>query len=291
MSLIQLIILALIQGITEFLPISSSAHLIVAPMLIDSWADQGPIIDVAAHVGSLFAVLLYFHDDTLRLTRGGLNLVTNKTTGQQGQDRQLFLFLLTASVPFLLVGVVVALSGIIDDLRSPLVIGFSSIIFGILLWHGDRPAKQSSPIPPQPSPQTRTSLPSVETLNWRDALIVGCAQILAIVPGASRSGVTMTAARYLGWSRPEAARFSMLLAIPTIAALGLLATLDLFTGQVSSASPVAALIVAVLSFLSAYVAIRVLMKLVQSMSFTPFVIYRIIFGIFLIIFALNGGGR
>lgn len=276
MSLLQLIVLALVQGITEFLPISSSGHLIVAPMLVGEWPDQGPVIDVAAHVGSLFAVLLYFKADTVKLTRGGFDTLLNRP----GPNRQLFLFLLVSSLPFLLVGVVVALTGLIDDLRSPMVIGIASIVFGIFLWHSDR----------QPSMPENETTPRVETLTWRHALNVGFAQILAIIPGASRSGVTMTAARYLGWSRPEAARFSMLLAIPTIAALGLLAGLDLLTGQVSNASPVAALIVAALSFVAAYIAINLMMKFVQSTSFTPFVIYRLLFGGLLIWFALNTAG-
>ncbi len=283
MPFIQLIILALIQGITEFLPISSSAHLIVAPILVDGWADQGPILDVAAHVGSLFAVLLYFRSDSARLIRGGVNTLFHKTQGSAGEDRKLFLFMLAASIPFLIVGAIVALSGLIDNLRSAMVIGISSIVFGTLLWHGDRPRGQQAPI----DTESPSSLPSVETLTWRHAMMIGFAQILAIIPGASRSGVTMTAARYLGWSRPEAARFSMLLAIPTIAALGLLAGLDMFTGQVATADPISASIVAVLSFLAAYIAINVLMKLIQSMSFTPFVIYRLVFGVFLIIFSLN----
>ncbi len=276
MSFLQLIVLALVQGITEFLPISSSAHLIVAPMLVGEWPDQGPVIDVAAHVGSLFAVLLYFRDDTVKLTRGGFDTLFNRA----GPNRQLFLFLLVASLPFLLVGVIIAITGIIDDLRSPMVIGIASIVFGILLWHADR--RHSSP--------TDTATPRIENLTWRHALNVGFAQILAIIPGASRSGVTMTTARYLGWSRPEAARFSMLLAIPTIGALGLLASVDLATGKVSNASPIAALIVAILSFISAYIAINLMMKFVQSTSFTPFVIYRLIFGVLLIWFAMNGGG-
>ena len=270
MSFLQLLVLALVQGITEFLPISSSAHLVVAPMLVDSWQDQGPVIDVAAHVGSLFAVLLYFRADTMRLVQGGFDTLRFR----QSEDRELFLFLALASLPFLTIGMIVALTGIIDHLRSAFVIGLASIIFGAWLWHADR----------RPSDISENT-PRVDTLTLRHAMLVGCAQIFAIIPGASRSGVTMTASRYLGWSRAEGAKLSMLLAIPTIAALGLLAGLDLITGQVSDAEPLAALIVAVLSFISAYAAIFWMMGYIQRASFTPFVIYRIIFGVALLILA------
>ncbi len=286
MPIIQLIVLAIVQGITEFLPISSSAHLIIAPMLVDSWSDQGPVMDVAAHVGSLFAVLLYFKKDTQALTIGAINTVRLK----QGPERNLFLFMLAASLPLLSVGAVIAITGIIDHLRSPMVIGISSIVFGALLWHGDTQKGDTLKNDAQTKTATKTPPYTVDNLTWRHAMIVGFSQILSLIPGASRSGVTMTAARYLGWTRPQAARFSMLLAIPTIAALGLFACIDIFTGNSTNATPMGAFIMAILSFFAAYVSIAFLMKLVQSVSFTPFVIYRIIFGIGLIAFAIIGGG-
>jgi len=283
MSTLQLIILALVQGITEFLPISSSAHLIMAPLLVESWADQGPVIDVAAHIGSLMAVLLYFRQETTMLITGALKTLT----GQKGADQRLFIMLAVASVPLLGVGVIIAITGIIDHLRSPLVIGIASIIFGILLWHSDRsPAHKHQSIDETEAEKHKARL-AFQTLSWRDAMIIGFSQILALIPGASRSGVTMTASRYLGWSRSEAARFSMLLAIPSIAAIGFLASIDLFTGTISNASPTHGLIVAILSFIFAYAAIHIFLKLIQSMSLTPFVIYRLVMGVGLIIFALT----
>ncbi|MEL7486047.1 MAG: undecaprenyl-diphosphate phosphatase [Pseudomonadota bacterium] len=265
MPLLQLIVLALVQGITEFLPISSSAHLILAPLLVDGWTDQGPLIDVAAHVGSLGAVLLYFRSETAALFRGGLDAATMKAT----DDRRLFLLVAAATAPILVLGAAAALSGFIDAVRSPRVIGLAFILFGILLWHSDR------------RPPEKTEL---KALTWRDALFVGAMQVLAIIPGASRSGVTMTAARYLGWSRTEAARFSMLIAIPTISASGLFAIVSLVKDG-AQAEMSAAAVVAVLSFVSAFAAIAVFMRLTRSMSFTPFVIYRLIVGVGLLVFA------
>lgn len=265
MPIIQLIVLAIIQGITEFLPISSSAHLIIAPLAVDDWSDQGPLIDVAAHVGSLGAVLLYFRSETVMLFRGGIDTLRFKSSG----DRTLFLYIAAASIPIFVLAFVFVTLDIVAALRSPVVIGWTSIIFGVLLWHADRRPKQKQ---------------GLDRIGWRDALAIGAAQMLALVPGVSRSGVTMTAARYLGWTRNEAARFSMLLAIPTISALGLFASIDLVKEGAQS-DMAGALIVAVLSFLSALAAIAFLMRLTQKISFTPFVIYRVIFGLALLVFA------
>ncbi len=262
MPLIQLIVLAIVQGVTEFLPISSSAHLILAPLLVDSWADQGPLIDVAAHVGSLGAVLIYFRGETWRLVCGGFDACVNKHT----PDRRLFLLVAAASIPVLVLGAALAITGAIDYLRSPTVIAAASIVFGILLWHADR---------------APTAKEGLERISWREALTIGGAQMLALIPGASRSGVTMTMARYLGWSRHEAARFSMLLAIPTISAFGLFATLKLVSDG-AGATMTAAAIVAGLSFVAAFAAIAVFMRLTRSVDFTPFVLYRIALGVALL---------
>lgn len=265
MTFIQLFVLAIIQGITEFLPISSSAHLILAPVVVDGWDDQGPLIDIAAHVGSLIAVLIYFKSETAMLYRGGLDTLTFK----KSDDRKLFLFISAATIPLLIAGAFLAFTGIIDHLRSPVVIGIASIVFGALLWHGDRnPARKEG----------------LTRITWREVLLIGGAQMLALIPGASRSGVTMTAARYLGWTREEAARFSMLLAIPAIGALGVFALLKIIQDG-AGATMSAALIVAVLSFVTAYGAIAILMKLTRAISFTPFVIYRLLMGIGLLAFA------
>lgn len=265
MTLIQLIVLAIIQGITEFLPISSSAHLILAPMAVKDWTDQGPLIDIAAHVGSLVAVLLYFRTETGMLFRGGVDTLRLKAS----DDRKLFLFIAAATIPTLLLAAVFVGFALTEALRSPVVIGWTSIIFGVLLWHADR---------------SKGDREGLDRITWRDTLAIGGAQALALVPGVSRSGVTMTMARYLGMARPEAARFSMLLAIPTILALGFFAAIEIVR-EGAGATMSSAAIVAVLSFICAYAAIAVLMRLTRMISFTPFVIYRIIFGIVLLAMA------
>ncbi len=265
MTLVQLIVLAIIQGITEFLPISSSAHLILAPVVVDGWRDQGPLIDIAAHVGSLIAVLIYFRAESVMLVRGGVDALRFR----ESADRKLFLFIAAATIPLLLAASVVVAAGIIDLLRSPATIGVASIVFGALLWHGDR----------QP-----TEKRGLDRITFRETMLIGAAQALALIPGASRSGVTITAARYLGWTREEAARFSMLLAIPAIGALGLLAAIEIVRNG-AGATMQAAAIVATLSFVTAYAAIAVLMTLTRKISFTPFVIYRIVMGAALLAFA------
>ncbi|WP_425407966.1 undecaprenyl-diphosphate phosphatase [Hyphococcus sp.] len=264
MGLIQLIVLAIIQGITEFLPISSSAHLILAPLAVKDWQDQGPLIDIAAHVGSLGAVLLYFRTETAMLFRGGIDTLRFHAS----EDRKLFLFIAAATIPTLALAAVFVLLDLTSALRSPVVIGWVSIIFGGFLWHADR------------APERKEGL---DLMTWRDAMTIGVAQMCALVPGVSRSGVTITMARYLGWTRPEAARFSMLLAIPTILALGGFAGIEI-AREGADASPASAAIVAVLSFLCAYAAIALLMRLTRKISFTPFVIYRVIFGVLLLVF-------
>ena len=258
MPIEQLILLALIQGLTEFLPISSSAHLILFPALT-GYEDQGALIDVAAHLGSLGAVLLYFRRDTAALARGGVDTLRFRAT----QDRKLFLMIAAATIPTLLAaGALVALDAT-EAMRETYVIALSTIVFGLTLYAADKFG-----------PRRR----GVEDMTWRSTLWIGLAQVLAVLfPGTSRSGITITAARALGFTRPEAARYSMLMAIPTILAFGMFSFLQLFsegsTGQTSDA-----LIVAGLSFVSAYGAIYVFMKLLERISLTPFVIYRLVLG-------------
>lgn len=265
MPLLQLVILAIIQGVTEFLPISSSAHLILAPLAIEDWRDQGPLIDVAAHVGSLGAVLIYFRSETAMLFRGGVDAAR----WRKSADRRLFLFIGAATVPLLLFAAILVALDLTDALRSPYVVGWASIVFGGLLWHADRaPARKEG----------------LERIGFGEAMAIGLAQMFSLFPGASRSGVTMTAARYLGWTRTEAARFSMLLAIPTILALGAFAGIELMRAG-APADLRAASGVAALSFVAAYAGIAVLMRWVQSLSFTPFVAYRLVFGAIILLLA------
>ena len=261
MPLIQLVLLALIQGLTEFIPVSSSAHLILPAQLIEGFEDQGTAVDVAAHVGSLGAVMLYFRAEVARLFQGARDAVR----GRGGEDRKLFVTLLVATVPFLIVAPVLALSGAADALRSVTVIAWASIVFGLVLYAADRMPVRLHHLPRRLPP----------------ALAIGAAQCLALIPGTSRSGITITAARALGYDRTEAARFSMLMSIPAIGASGAYLALD------AAAEPVAwgpIGIVAALSLASAYAAIGLFLRLTRSASFTPFVAYRVALGTVLLLF-------
>ncbi|NNU15994.1 undecaprenyl-diphosphate phosphatase [Parvularcula sp. ZS-1/3] len=261
MGIFELLILAIIQGITEFLPISSSAHLILPSALIDGFEDQGAMIDVAAHVGTLFAVMLYFRKDVGRLLFGLRDFAQQKPS----DDRRLFEVIALGTIPFLFAGTLVALTGLNDHLRSPVVIAWASIGFGGLLWWADR------------QPEKHTG----DISTFKAALLVGLAQCLALIPGTSRSGITITASRFLGYTRTDAARFSMLLAIPAIGASGAYATYDLISeGDLGNIG--AAIIIALFSFAAALAAISLFLKATAKISFTPFVIYRIALGLLIL---------
>lgn len=261
MPLIQIIILAIVQGLTEFIPVSSSAHLVLAHFVVPGWQDQGPLIDIAAHVGTLGAVMIYFGKETGELVRGGIDTLRFRDS----DERTLFLLLAMATIPLLIAGGVLFALDATWILRDPMIIGVSFIFFGILLWVSDRP----------------TARPADNTLSIRKVALIGIAQAFAIIPGASRSGVTITAARFLGMSRPEAARFSMLLSIPAIAISGAVAFLDILGGD-ATAGLGDALITVILSFIAGYMAIWLFMRMTERMSFTPFVVYRLVLGAILI---------
>jgi len=256
MGLIHLIILALVQGVTEFLPISSSAHLILAPQ-VTGQIDQGPLIDVMAHLGTLFAVLVYFRRDVGEIIAGKLALVRGRIT----PGGRLVLLIVLATPPVLIVGAGLYITGLADALRDPLVLALATAGFAIPLWLADHYGAR---------------VKAIDTMGWRDAALIGLAQALAMIPGASRSGVTMTAGRALGYSRTEASRFSMLMAVPVIGALGALAVIELARGADPGATLADGLIVAVLSFLVALAAIALLMRFVERVGFLPFVLYRFV---------------
>ena len=262
----QLVVLAIIQGLTEFLPVSSSAHLIL-PSEVLGWPDQGVLIDVMAHFGSLFAVLIYFREDVARIILGLLDMLRRTMS----RDAALALALLIATPPALVFGVLLEAGGITEMLRSWKVIAATSIGFGILLLLADIWG-----------PRTRTT----EDIGWKDAALMGLAQAVALIPGTSRSGITMTAGRGLGLTRVEAARFSMLMGIPVIAAGGLYSLLKLATGEAGGATLGTGLAVAVLSFIAAYAAIALFMRWVPRIGMGPFALYRILLGALLIVMFL-----
>lgn len=267
MPIEQIIVLAVVQGITEFLPISSSGHLILVPALT-GWPDQGLITDVMVHMGTLVAILIYFWRDIYRLAVGGVLLLRGKMT----DDGKLALYLLAASVPAVIFGLVLKEMGLAESaLRSVKLIAWNAIIFGVLLLIADMVGKQER---------------RLEDMTLGTALIVGCAQALALIPGTSRSGITMTAARFTNFSRPEAARFSFLLGIPATAGAGILTLCDaLEKGETISSD---AILCAGLTMISGLIAIAFLMTLLKRISFFPFVFYRLVLGGFLLVLAYGG---
>jgi undecaprenyl-diphosphatase len=262
----QVTILAALQGATEFLPISSSGHLIL-PSLLFAWNDQGLTFDVAVHVGTLFAVLIYFKDDLQRLV---LALTMSVYRREQSQDSKLAWMLLAATIPAGLSGLLFA-SQVEQYGRSLLLIGITSIGFGLLLLVSDRIGNKQR---------------TLADMNWKKALLIGFAQILALIPGTSRSGVTMTAALFCNLDRAAAARFSFLLAIPIIAASGLLRGIQLLRDGTESVEWLVLLYAIFISAVVAYLCIHYFLQLIERFGFLPFVIYRVLLGIALILFAL-----
>lgn len=261
MTLFEIIILAIIQGITEFLPISSSAHLILPSELL-GWDNQGLAFDVAVHVGSLLAVMIYFREDIARMTVAFFQSGFSK---QQTNDSKLAWWVVIATIPAVLVGFL-AKDFIEEYTRSALVIACTTIIFGLALWYADVTGKLSK---------------NIHQLTWKSALLIGIAQAIALIPGTSRSGITMTAGLMLGLDRESCARFSFLLSIPVILGAGLLKGLDLI--ELNEAVDWEALILGIgLSFVSAYACIYLFLSWISKIGMLPFVIYRLILGVVLL---------
>lgn len=263
MTIYEIIILAIIQGLTEFLPISSSAHLIL-PAEILGWRNQGLAFDVAVHVGSLLAVMIYFRQDIWRLSFAWFG---QGFTRQQSNDSKLAWWVVLGTIPAGLFGFLMK-DWIELNARSALVIAITTIVFGLLLWYADAKAKQ-----------TRTT----DNLTLKDTILIGIAQAIAVIPGTSRSGITMTAGLMLGLNRESAARFSFLLSIPIILAAGLFSALDLL--EAKTAVDWQALIYgAGFSFVAAYLCIFLFLSWISRIGMLPFVIYRLILGLVLLYF-------
>ena len=266
MPLYHLVLIALIQGITEFLPVSSSGHLILLPGLT-GLEDQGPVIDIAAHIGTLCAVVIYFWSDV----RLGLQGIPQVLLGQINEiAARLLIALAIATVPVILAGLIFKLTGLSDAMRSITVIGWAMLVFGILLYWVDQRA------------QTERKM---DALTWRDAFVLGLWQAMALIPGTSRSGITITGALWAGFTRKEAARISMLMSIPTILASGALTALDLIGGTVPLRDTG---IVIIFSCGAALLALSLMMRLLNKVSYTPYVIYRVLLGLALLAIGYSG---
>ena len=263
MPLEQIIVLAVVQGISEFLPISSSGHLILVPVFT-GWPDQGLATDVMVHVGSLFAIIVYFWRDVLSMIAGVGDLFRRRWTDRA----RLAVFIGAATIPAVLFGFVLKWFGLLEAIRGIEVVAWNALIFGILLYVAD-----------EWGPRVKT----MENITFKSAMIIGLAQAIALIPGTSRSGITMTAARFLGFERADSARFSFLLGIPAIAGAGIFTLTDMEThGQTL---PPGAITAAIFTFFSALAAIAFLMALVKRLSFTPFVMYRMLLAGFLLVLA------
>jgi len=259
-DILQIIVLALVQGLTEFLPISSSAHLILVPYLTD-WPDQGLAFDVAVHVGTLTAVVIYFRKEISKMFFAWLASLK----GRHSEDSRLAWGVLIGTIPVGLAGLLFK-DVISEHLRTPLVIAVTTIIFGFLLWYADWSGKRSR---------------DEHSLSWKDIIVIGCAQAIALIPGTSRSGITITAGLMLGLTAPAAARFSFLLSIPVIVLAGGMETLDYL--EFASIDDMNNLIVgALISAVSAYLCIHYFLMLLERVGMTPFVIYRLALGIVLL---------
>jgi undecaprenyl-diphosphatase len=261
-TLQHIILLAVVQGITEFLPISSSGHLVLTPAITGA-ADQGLLLDVSVHVGTLLAVLIYFWRDVLAMIIGFFRLFSGRMT----PGARMALHIVVATIPVVAVGYYFKQSGIEEQMRSVEIIAWTTLVFGIILWFADK---------------VGMTINRIEHMGWVGSIFIGLAQVIALVPGVSRSGITMTAARLMSYERSDAAQFSMLMSIPVIMGAGLLAGLDLHkAGNMELNREV--LLAIGFSFITALITIAVLMSWLKRASFTPFAIYRIILGIALLI--------
>ncbi|MEM6499453.1 MAG: undecaprenyl-diphosphate phosphatase [Pseudomonadota bacterium] len=268
MELLDIIALAIIQGITEFLPISSSGHLALWPILTGR-TDQGVVMDVAVHLGTLVAVCLFFRAEVGKLFVGTSHIATGRTGTEQAK---LTLLLVVATVPAVIAGLTLKLTGALDAVRADQrllieVIGWATLGFGILLWLADKAVDTRGP---------------AETWTLRDAILMGLAQAIALIPGTSRSGITMTAGRWLGFDRTQAARLALLMAVPTILAAGTVETLGVLKdGNLKLGLELA--LGAALSCIAALAALWAMMRMFASAwTMTPFVLYRLALGILLL---------
>ena len=259
MDTLQLILLSLVQGLTEFLPVSSSAHLVLLSEFLGE-EDQGIIFDVGVHFGTLLAALVYFRSDLKKMI---INLGSHKLLSE---ENNLTTNLVIGVIPILLAGFL--LRDFVNlHLRNSEVIAYATIIFGILLYVA----------------QLRKGKEDLDSVNLKQALIIGLFQCLALIPGTSRSGITITAGLFLGLSATAASRFSFLLAIPTIGAIALAELIRLsFIDITDNGTELS--IALIISFLVAYISIDMFLKLIDRIGFTPFVIYRLLLGGWLLMY-------
>jgi len=258
-SYLQAVVLGIVQGVTEFLPVSSSGHLILVPHVF-GWPDQGQTFDAVMHIGTLAALVAYFRVELTELVTGALS-------------RRVALIVIAATIPGGLAGLF--FSRVIEErLRSPLLIAFTTALWGVVMWMADRQAR---------APAVKTGVDPLERVGFPRGFFVGCAQALALIPGTSRSGVTITAALFSGLDRATAARYSFLLGIPITAAAGGYKLLQVMRVGVPAGEggPLAVAVVA--AFLSGWLAVSFLVGYLRRRSLTPFVVYRILLAVVIVL--------
>lgn len=262
MTFFQIFILSIVQGLTEFLPVSSSGHLVLAPHLTGV-ADQGVLMDVALHIGTMLAIVLYYRRDVWNISWA----VLQGRRAKDQQSRRLGLYIAAGSVPALLIGGILHFT-LPEGIRSVGVITFSMVFFGLLMGVADLFGRQER---------------EIKSSTLRAVLAIGAAQALALIPGTSRSGITMTAARFMGFKRVDAARLSFLLGLPVMAAAGFVSLLEI--AQSGSGEMWADALTAIaLSFLAGLAAIHFMMRFLQKIGLLPFVFYRMFLGGFLFVY-------
>jgi undecaprenyl-diphosphatase len=261
MPLIQIIVLALIQGLTEFLPVSSSAHLILGSKALD-WPDQGLVFDVATHLGTLVAVFIYFRQELMDMAKACLGPVVSES---ERRHRSMAIYLALASIPALFVGAL-AHDAVEFYLRDVRIIAWTTIIFGLLLWIADARGPRNI---------------KLEQIGLRSALWIGLAQALALIPGTSRSGVTITAGRFLGLTPDASARFSFLLAIPIIGAAGSYGALRVITGD-ANIDWLSFILAMAFAAVAGLICIAAFLALLKRVGLMPFVLYRLALGMILL---------
>lgn len=264
MTLVQAAVLGVVQGVTEFLPISSIAHLRVVPALL-GWADPGAAFSAVIQLGTLLAVLVYFAGDMRRMTLG---VVEGLRSGQPlgSQEARLAWYIAVGTLPIVVCGLAFK-RYIVGEARSLYVIAASLIVLGVLMWVAER---------------TASFRREVKDIRWRDSQAIGLAQAVALIPGSSRSGTTITAALFMGLTREAAARFSFLLGIPAIGAAGVFELAELIQHGLSEAGILALVVGNVTSAVSGYLAIDLLLKYLRRNTTFVFVWYRLALGLLLL---------
>jgi len=264
MTLFTIIIISIVQGLTEFIPVSSSGHLVLVPKLLNL-QDQGLIMDLAVHIGTLFAVLVYYYKDIWQIAMGCIFWKDKRRTS----SRNLGIYIVLATIPAIIFGFAIHVM-IPEGIRDIRIIVATTIIFGALMGLVDKYCFSEK---------------KISEINLKSAMVIGFAQVLALIPGTSRSGVTMTAGRFLGFSRVDAARFSFLLSVPATAGAGALGVFDVIQSG-NTQMGIDMLLAIIFSFFAGLLAISIMMNWLKRFGLMPFAIYRLILGFAILAFML-----